>query len=187
MRVNLLAKRYAQAVFELAIETNNVDRIAKDMKLVYEVLDENRELRKIIANPVIDASKKISILNKVFGELSGVCNLSIRFLRLITRKGREMYIMGICEAFDDIYLDYKNIVKAELVTAYTPDKEIREAVLAKIKKISDKNIMLNESIDEDIIGGFIVRVEDYQLDASIATQLKRLSKNFARNLYEKQF
>ncbi len=187
MRVNLLAKRYAQAVFELAVETNNVDRIAQDMRLVYEVLDENRELRKIIDNPVIDASKKINILGKVFSGQGKISDLSIRFLRLITRKGREMYLMGICQAFDDIYLDYKNIVKAELVTAYTPDKEIRESVLAKLKTISDKDIMLNEAIDEEIIGGFIIRVEDYQLDASVIAQLKRLGKNFASNLYEKQF
>ncbi|MBE0651493.1 MAG: ATP synthase F1 subunit delta [Bacteroidales bacterium] len=185
MRVNLLAKRYADAVFELAVETKNVDRIAEDIKLVYKVLDENRLLRKIMDNPVIDASKKINILNKIFGEK--VNDLSIRFLRLITRKGREMYIMGICEAFEDNYLDYKNIVRAELVTAYATDKEIRESVLAKLKTISNKDIMLSETVNEDIIGGFIMRIEDYQLDASVANQLKRLSKNFASNLYEKQF
>jgi F-type H+-transporting ATPase subunit delta len=187
MRVKLLAKRYAEAVFELAIETNNVDRIAEDLKLVYKVLDENRELRKIIDNPVIDASKKINILNKIFEDRDKFSDLSIRFLRLITRKGREMYIMGICQAFEDIYLDYKNIVKAELVTAFDTDNEIRESVLEKLKTISSKDIMLSETVNEDIIGGFIVRIEDYQVDASVAHQLKKLSKKFAGNLYEKQF
>lgn len=187
MRANLLAKRYAEAILELAIETQNVDRVARDLKLVYNVLNENRELRKIIANPVIEPGRKINILNRLFGEQGQVSDLSIRFLRLITRKGREMYLMGICEAFENIYLNYKNIVKAELVTAYKPDKEIRESVMAKLKTISDKDIKLSETIDEEIIGGFIVRIEDYQLDASVANQLKRLGKNFAGNLYEKQF
>lgn len=187
MRVNLLAKRYAEAVFELAIETKNVDRVAQDLKLVYNVFEENRELRKIVANPVIDASKKINIFNKLFAEKGRISDLSIRFLNLITRKGREMYITGICAAFEKIYLDYKNIVKAELVTAYKADKEIRESVLAKLKTISNKEIELSETIDEDIIGGFVVRIEDYQVDASVANQLKKLGKNFAGNLYEKQF
>ena len=187
MRVNLLAKRYAEAVFELAIETKQVDRIAEDLKLVYKVLDENRELRKIISNPVIDTSKKINILNKLFGEQGKISDISIRFLNLITRKGREIYIMGICQAFENIYLEYKNIVRAELVTAFDPDKEIRETVMAKLKTISNKEVELNEIIDDNIIGGFIVRIEDYQLDASVANQLKKLGKSFAGNLYEKQF
>ena len=187
MRVNLLAKRYAEAVFELAVETKNVDRIAEDLKLVYKVLEENRELRRIIDNPVIDASKKINILNKIFGEIGNVSELSLRFLQLITRNGREMYLQGICQAFESIYLEYKNIVKAELVTAFDPDQEIRKSVLEKLKAISNKEIVLSETINEDIIGGFIVRIEDYQVDASVANQLKKLGKNFAGNLYEKQF
>ena len=187
MRVNLLAKRYAEAVFEIAVESKNVDRIAEDLKLVYKVMDENRELRKIIANPVIDSSKKISILNKIFGDQGKISDLSIRFLNLITRKGREIYLMGICQAFENIYLEYKNIVKAELVTAFAPDAEIKESVLAKLKAISDKDVELHELVDDDIIGGFIVRIEDYQVDASVANQLKKLGKRFAGNLYEKQF
>jgi len=187
MRVNLLAKRYAEAVFEIAVETKTTDRIAEDLKLVYKVLDENRELRRIIANPVIDAGKKIKILNKIFAGPEKVSDLTIRFLNLITRKGREMYIMGICLAFDDIYLKYRNIVKAELVTAFVPGKEIRENVIEKLKAISDKKVELSETINDDIIGGFIVRIEDYQVDASVASQLKKLAKSFAGNLYEKQF
>lgn len=187
MRVNLLAKRYAEAVFEIAVETKTIDRVAKDLKLVYKVLDENRELRRIIANPVINAGKKINILNKIFADSQKVSDLTIRFLNLITRKGREMYIMDICLAFDDIYLKYRNIVKAELVTAFAPGKEIRDNVIEKLKAISDKKIELSETINDEIIGGFIVRIEDYQVDASVASQLKRLAKSFAGNLYEKQF
>ena len=187
MRVHLLAKRYAEAVFEIAVESKNVDRIAEDLKLVYKVFDENRELKKIFANPVIDSAKKINILNKIFGNQGKISDLSMRFLNLITRKGREMYIMGICLAFENIYLDYKNIVKAELVTAFAPDKEIRESVMTKLKAITDKDVELHEITDDEIIGGFIVRIEDYQVDASVANQLKKLGKSFAGNLYEKQF
>lgn len=187
MRVNLLAKRYAQAVFDLALETKTVDRVAGDMRLVYKVLEENRGLRKILANPVLAASKKIHLLDKLFGEEGRVSDLSIRFLRLITRKSREMYIMSICKAFDDVYLDYKNIVKAELVTAASIDSKIRGSVIAKLKNITDKDIELQEVVDEDIIGGFIVCIEDYQYDASIVNQMRKLRKTFAHNLFEKQF
>ena len=185
MRVNLLAKRYAQAVFDLALETKTVDRVAQDMKLVNTVLEENRELRKVMANPVLDGSKKIKVIKALFA--SHVNELSLRFLNLITRKGREQYIQGICKAFEDIYMDYKNIMRAELVLASPSDAEIRKSIIASLRTLTDKDVDLKEVVDEDIIGGFILRMEDYQYDASIVNQLRKLRKNFAENLYVKQF
>ncbi len=185
MRVNLLAKRYAQAVFDLALETKTEDRIAKDMRLVNTVFAENRELRKLVDNPVLDGSKKVKVIRALFG--SHVHELSLRFLNLITRKGREQYIQGICQAFEDIFLQYKNIMRAEITTSSPVDTEIRKSVLAKLQAMSHKDIQLKEVIDQDIIGGFVLRMEDYQYDASVVNQLRKLRKSFSENLYIKQF
>ncbi len=185
MRVNLLAKRYARAVFDLALETHKVQKVANDLKLVQTVLDENRELRKLMTNPVIDASKKIKVLNALFS--SHVDELSIRFLNLITRKGREDYLLAICVAFEDIFLEYKNIMRAEFISASPVNAAIKKAVIEKLAKITDKTIDLNEKVDPEIIGGYILRMEDYQIDGSIKNQLRKLRKKLAENLYVKQF
>ncbi len=180
MRVNLLAKRYAQALFDLSLENKIEEKAAADMRLVGRVLTENRELRRIMANPVLNGSKKVKILNRLFGEK--LSELSLRFFSLIIRKGREVYLESICLAFDDIYKDYKNVIGAELITATKSDDKIRKLVVEKLKAITDKDIELKEIIDEDIIGGFVVRLEDYQYDASVTTQLRRLRKNYADKL-----
>jgi len=185
MRVNLLAKRYAQAVFDLALETKQVEKISRDLHLVKDVLNENRELRKLMANPVMDASKKLKVISALFG--AHVDELTIRFMNLITRKGREDYLLAICEAFEEIFLEYKNIMRAEFISASPANAAIKKAVIEKLAKITDKTIDLNEKIDPEIIGGYILRMEDYQIDGSIKNQLRRLRKNFAENLYVKQF
>ena len=180
MRVNLLAKRYARSLFDLSLETKIEEKVAADMRLVGSVLAENRELRRVIANPVLNGSKKIKILNRLFGEKLN--ELSLRFFNLIIRKGREVYLEGICLAFEDIYKDFKNVVGAELITATKSDDKIKKLVVGKLKAITDKDIELKEIVNEDIIGGFVVRLEDYQYDASVATQLRRLRKNYADKL-----
>ncbi len=180
MRVNLLAKRYAQALFDLSLGYRIEEKVAADMRLVGRVLAENRELRRIMANPVLQGSKKVKILNRLFGER--LDELSLRFFNLIVRKGREVYLESICLAFEDIYKDYKNVVSAELITATKSDDKIRKLMVGKLKAITDKDIELKETVNEDIIGGFVLRMEDYQYDASVTTQLRRLRKKYADKL-----
>lgn len=150
------------------------------MRLVGSVLAENRELRRIMANPILLGSKKIKILNKIFERK--LAELSLRFFSLIIRKGREIYLESICQAFEDIYKDYKNVVSAELITAMKSEDKIIKLMMDKLKAITDKDIELKEIVNEDIIGGFVVRLEDYQYDASVVTQLRRLRKNYADKL-----
>lgn len=185
MRIKLLSKRYAQALFDLAVEHNILEKVNSDVMFIRNVFAENRELRVIIANPVIDAYKKIKILNRLFEK--DIQELSIRFLRLITNKGREQYIAYICEAFDEIYKEYKNILSVNLTTAQKAEKTVTEDISKKLKEVINMNIELSEKVNEDIIGGFIVNFQDYKYDASIINQLNKLKKGFSENLFEPQF
>ncbi|HJN06424.1 MAG TPA: ATP synthase F1 subunit delta [Bacteroidales bacterium] len=185
MRVKLLSKRYAQALFNLAVELNVLEKVVSDLKLIGKVFSENRELRIIIANPVIDAYKKSSILNQLFKD--NVQELTIKFLQLITAKGREKYIPYISEAFNEIYLEFKNILSVDLTTAQKAQKVVTDDISNKLHKATNMNIELTEKVDGDIIGGFVVNFQDYKYDASIINQLNKLKKDFSENLYETQF
>ncbi len=185
MRIKLLSKRYAQALFDLAEEFKLLNKVDSDLRLVGEVFAENRELRVVISNPVIDAHKKVKVLNSIFE--SSVQKLSMKFLTLITNKGREKYIPYICEAFDEIFKEYKNILPVSLTTAQKADSTIKAGITNKLKEATKMNIELSEKVSEDIIGGFVVDFQDYQYDASIINQLNKLKKGFSENLYEIQF
>jgi F-type H+-transporting ATPase subunit delta len=181
MRVKILANRYAQALFDLAGEMNLIEEVEKDMLLVGEVLNENRPLRKVLANPVIDWHKKDKVLLAIF---SGKINkLTEKFFSLITKKGREAFILFVCDAYHEIYMEYKNIMPIVLTTAYKVDKKVKEAILQKVKEVTEKKLEVTEKVDEDLIGGFKLEFEDYQYDDSIKVQLKRLGSEFSDNLY----
>lgn len=181
MRVQLLSKRYAQALFELALEYKILEQVEKDMTLLNSVLEGSRELRKVLANPVLDGYKKVRVLNKLFEDK--VQTLTIKFLQLIVRKGREEYLVGICNSFVDIYKEYKNIMPITITTAYKPEKKITNAILTKLKTVTDKELEVTEKVDESLIGGFKLDFEDYQYDDSIKVQLKRMGQQFSDNLY----
>jgi len=181
MRVTLLAKRYAQAVFDLAVENNILEEVAQDMILVKSVLDESRVLRKLMANPVIDYPKKIKVLDRIFDKK--IQKLTHKFLKLITRKGREMYITYISAAFDEIYKEYKNILPVKLTTAIAVDEKIKKEILDKLEQVTDMNLEVTEIVDKELIGGFKLNFEDYQYNNSVKKQLQRLAKVFSDNLY----
>ena len=184
MRVNLLAKRYAQALFDLALELKIQNKVEKDMQLTGEVLREHRELRTLMKNPVIDDFKKVKLLNAVFG--GHIQELTQKFFALIVKKDREMYLEPICEAYIDIYQKYNNILPLELTMAFKADKTTKNTIIEKVAKATKMDVELHEHIDEEIIGGFVINYEDYQFDASIKTQLKALQSEFSKNLFVKK-
>lgn len=186
-KIQLLAKRYAQALFGLALDNKSVEQVASDMSLVQSVLTQNRDLRKVLHNPVLDASVKLRLVRAIFGQKKLISELSLRFIQLIVRKKRESNLLGICQAFEDLYFEFKNLVRAEVITATLLDEANKKELTDKINSITHKEVRLKETVDENLVGGFVLRVDDYQLDASISRKLRNLKKTFAENLYVKQF
>ncbi len=184
MRVNLLAKRYAQALFDLALEMKLEGKVEKDMHLVGQILQDNREFKKLLKNPVVDNHKKVKLLDAVFE--GHIQELTQRFFTLIVKKDREMYLEPVCEAYIEIYQKYNNILPLELTTAFKADKNTRDTIVEKVAKATNMKIELHESVNEDLIGGFVINYEDYQFDASIKTQLKELQTEFSKNLFIKK-
>lgn len=181
MRVQLLSKRYAQALFDLAIELKVLDKVEKDMQLIGKILSENRELRVVLSNPVLENYKKVRVLDKIFE--GDVEKLTLKFLSLITSKNRVPYLDAVCVSFEEIYKKYKNIMPITLTTAYKADKKVTDAILAKLKSVTDKTLEVTKEVDEDLIGGFKLEFEDFQYDDSIRMQLKRMANEFSDNLY----
>ena len=185
MDITIISKRYAQALFDLAIEMNKLERISEDMKLVSKVTNENPQLRRLLASPIISIGKKLIILKKIFEKHLDI--LSFRFIRLVTRKEREIYLQNITDNFDILYKKYKNILTVHLQTAYRID----EATISKLQIIAGQKVKMNiemiEKTDKSLIGGFIMNIGDYRYDASLKKKFKLLSETFSKNLYIREF
>ena len=185
MDISIISQRYALALFNLALEMNKLDRVSSDMNLVLEVTRENPEFRRLLASPIIPERKKGSIIKGIFEK--HLDPLSFKFLHLVTRKEREVFLENICEHFAQLYKKHKNIITIEITTAYTIDDEIRNKIIDLLEEIQHKEVELVEKIDENIIGGVVLKLDDRKYDASLKRQLLRLRKVFDKNLYIKGY
>jgi len=185
MKNILLARRYAKALFDLAVEDGVIDQVNDDMKLIADVLKENKELRRMLQSPVIPPARKKVVVKKIFeGKID---QRSLTFIDIIIRKGREEQIHDITLQFYESYLDYKNIAIVEVTTAAEIDKELRLKMVKLMESKTSKTIQMTEKINPDIIGGFKLKLNDYQYDASIKQVFVKLHKEFDKNLFIKGF
>jgi F-type H+-transporting ATPase subunit delta len=185
MKNILLSKRYAKALFDLALSGDQIEQVQADMKLVSATLNENRELRKLMTNPVLPPSRKKIVVRRIFE--SHVQQLSLAFMDILIRKGREQEIGLIAAHFGQMYLDHKNIAIVNLTTAIPLQPALEQRIAGLIGVKTKKSINISNSVDTKLIGGFILRMGDYQYDASIKRIIKRLHDDFDKNLFVKEF
>ncbi len=185
MDVTIISQRYAKALFDLAIEFKELEKIKEDMLLVGSVTAENPEFRRLLASPVIPQGKKAAIIKGIFQQK--VEKLTFRFLELVVRKEREVYLREIADNFIGLYKKHNNIITVNLITAQPVDEHIRKEILGILEETTHKNVELLENVDKSLIGGFVLTMEDKKYDSSIRHQINRLQRVFERNPYVKGF
>lgn len=185
MRESKVARRYAKALFELAIEMKLVEQVYNDAELIIDVCKKNKEFVVMLRSPVIKDVKKLAIIKAIFEK--NLNQLTYKFLVIIARNRRESIIQVISEELIEIYQEYKNIVPVNLSTAVKLDEVTKGKILKLLSEKSDATVKLTEEVDEDLIGGFVLDFDDKQFDASIQRQIKKLKKEFEVNLYIKGF
>lgn len=177
------ATRYAKSFLDLALEQGTLEKAYADMKYIAEVCKGNHEFLSFLKSPIIKTDKKQSILKAVFsGKLDKVTDA---YVQLITAKKREMYLAEIAEEFLNQYNHKKQILKAVVTTANGIDEATRKEVMNLVKGTGHNEVILEEKINKEIIGGFIIRVGDKQIDASIARKLSNLKRSFKENPFVK--
>lgn len=181
MIASKVATRYAKALFSLANELNKSDEVYKDMGTLSETVSGSKDLNNLLKSPVIKSDKKIEVLAKLFG--NNFSELTNKYLSLITSKGRESILGEIASAYENIYKQSNNILTAEVTTAVKMDSELKNKVLGLVKGKGNNEVELLEKIDPKIIGGFIIRTGDRQIDASLAKKFRDLRKNFNDTSY----
>ncbi len=180
-----VARRYAKSLLGMGRELNITDLLYSDMKLISDTIKENRQLALLFKSPIINTDKKDNILKELFG--AHIHKVTLEFLQIITRKKREYHIEDIVSAFVSIYKDHKGIQPAKAITAFPIDDELRAQLLSIITQTTGYKIELNEVVDDSIIGGFILRWNHLQVDASVTKKLHNLKQDFKANLYLKDY
>lgn len=172
MNQSKITVRYAKAFFGLVKEDNTPDVQKKDMELLFQCIREIPELQDVILSPVMKASEKIRLFDLSFG--SSFSPLTITFIHLVLEHRREEHLLDICRYFLGLIKAEQGIRDAELVTASPLDEKLRQSIIGLITKKFHSQVDLHEKVDGSIIGGFVLRVGDQQIDASISSKLEKI-------------
>ena len=172
MSVGIVASRYAKSLIDLAQERNVLEVVFKDMKLFKDTTDKNRGLMLALKSPVVRHEKKLNILKALFQDRVDPVSYSI--FTIITKKNRESILDAIADEFIKQYNDSQGILKATVITTTPLTEELRIQFNNIVAAATGKKIELEERINPDLIGGYILRVNDRQIDASLRSRLNEL-------------
>jgi F-type H+-transporting ATPase subunit delta len=171
-----IAVRYAKALFDLALDSNVVDGVYRDMKGISRLCAMD-EVKDVISNPVIPLQKRKDAVIALAGDDAE--KVTVNFISLMFTHGRGEYLAAAARNFIDLTRRHRGIRQVTVTTAVPVDEATKKEMASLIEGQKAGSIEFNEQVDESIIGGFILRVDDSYIDASVRNRLNRFRKEFS--------
>ncbi|SHI33611.1 F-type H+-transporting ATPase subunit delta [Hymenobacter daecheongensis DSM 21074] len=178
-----VASRYAKSLLDLAQERGTLEQVKADMDLFRTTLEQSRDLRLLLRNPIVKHDKKLAILRAIFG--GKVSEVTEKFFVIVTQHNRESALEWVATEFQSQYDVRRGMQVAQVTTATPLAPALREELNKVVRRQSGlESVTLEETVDESLIGGFILRVGDRQLDESVRNSLRKLRNTFKENPYQ---
>ncbi|RLJ32772.1 F-type H+-transporting ATPase subunit delta [Chryseobacterium sp. 7] len=179
MLTSKVAKRYAQGLLDFTNESGQTATVFSEMKDVVKIMKVSADLNKFFMTPYIDSKKKIEVANEIF---KGLSVSSQNLIRLVIKHGRESQLKNIAQEFINKVEDLSGVQRVTLTTATPLSKENLDQILRYTNLVNaDSNFDLKVNVKPEILGGYILRVGDQQVDASVKTKLNQVKKDFQLN------
>jgi len=178
MKGTRAATRYAKAILDLAKDQNSAPAVNDDMKLIANAITDNKELKSLLDSPVVKVAQKTAVLKEVFANTNAITTSLVDVLAV----NKRIPLLGaVATEFTSLFDASQGFQKASVTTAVPLTDEMNAKVLAKVKELTGKEALIENTIDESILGGFILRVGDLQYNASIANNFNKLKRAFSQN------
>ncbi|MCQ2133579.1 MAG: ATP synthase F1 subunit delta [Bacteroidales bacterium] len=176
MNQGVISTRYARALLKYVGEISDGDILCRQVMTLAKGLDDLLQLRALIESPAgVDDEEKVSLLRTSLG---GEMHPSLeKFIRLVLENGRAKLFRQIFHSFTGMYFRSKGILRAKLVST-VPSENLEKALTAMVKEKTGCEVLIESSVDPELIGGFIFTVDDVRFDASVAGQLDTLRRQF---------
>lgn len=167
-----IARRYAVALHDSAVEAGKDEQVQEDMKAIHRILQSSKELRTVVKSPVIQHWKKKAAFKEIFE--NSVSPMTAGFIQLLTEKGRESSLEQIVVVFNELYNGEKNLLPVEITTAVTMDEDLRTKLLKNLETRTGKTIIPTFSVNPDLKGGVVLKIGDMVMDGSLRHQLEKM-------------
>ncbi len=174
-----IAVRYAKALFSLGRESGQIKNLHVDFQTIFNLCRSSEDFVKFLENPLVRTSGKKAALQKMLQP--HISALAMDFILLIADNKREMEIPAICRNFIDLVRSELGIIPATITTAAELGENTLDTICRILEKETGKTVELSGKVNSSIIGGMIVKIEDYQFDGSISTQLKKVKSAMLGN------
>lgn len=173
------AIRYARAILDFAVENKATDAVEENMLSIVDTVSNSSDLREMLASPVVKGVDKKRVLLEIF---KGSHTISENLIGLLVDNKRISLLNEVAEKYITLNEELKGESIAYVTTAVPLTSELEKKILKQVEGMTGNKIVLENRIDESIVGGFILRVGDLQYDASIANKLSNLKREFASSL-----
>ena len=172
MDLGLISVRYARALLKASDNEKLSEQVYADMQTIAANYVNVPELSVTIANPMLSKDQKAKILEAAAGK--GAAKLTLRFIDLVLKEGREKIMQFIANSFITLYREKNNLIQAKLSTAATVSPETEEKLRKLVQSKTNGNVEFSTAIDPELIGGFVLEYDTYRLDASVKRQLSNV-------------
>jgi len=178
MNHSKISVRYAKALFLAARDMKALDPVSGDMKLIAALFHDTPAFSRLLENPVIRKEQKEALFEKTFKK--HVHKLTYDFILLLLKNGRETFLPGITRVFGAYYKREKGITEAILTSVEEIRTDLKEKLQNLLKEQLKTEIQFSEKVDPDLIGGFVLTVEDEQVDASVRRNLQNIKQELLK-------
>lgn len=165
------APRYAQAIFQYCQEAGKLDSVYHDFHDLLSTIDQSIPLKNFLANKGIDSSTRMQIFKNIFQDQ--IDSTTLRCLHFLEHKGRIDLLEEVCEAFELLYQEFKNILHVHVVSSCQLTDGQNVQITEHLKTKFKKNIETEVSIDKDLLGGLTLQIRDVKYDYSFRSLLNQ--------------
>lgn len=174
----LVSKTYSEALFDVAVEENCIDKISSELEFIVETFKAHPEFFELFRTPQINVEERKNIVLEVFGD--NISQEVQNFIKILLDKGRGSAFLSIKEAFDKLVSDYRGEVAAVVESAVALSEDQLSSLAEKLSQATGKKIVLENNVNPDILGGLIVKVGDKVVDGSVKMKLNEMKDNLAQ-------
>lgn len=171
---NRVAQRYAQALYEAAVDKKHLEDVCSDMKFLKEILSRSSDFNRFCEMPSIKLESRLKILHEIFA--SKTSKLTENFLMLLAQKNRLNILNLICQQFDIIFAKAHNIQKVDIKSGFELPENVIQSLAEHLKAKLKKEIVSQFSVSRNLIGGIRIQVNDDVYDSTVKSKLDKLTQ-----------
>jgi F-type H+-transporting ATPase subunit delta len=170
-----VADRYARAIYELGVETNQLPSITEQVRRFAQTYASSAELRAVLDNPIIDADKRDGVLADVSTRL-GLSGSALNLIKLLASRKKLRVVPDIAKRLDRLSDEKAGVVRASVTSAKAMPESFYQKLIAELETATARKIVLERKEDPSLIAGFVTRIGDNTIDGSVKGRLSELER-----------